>query len=79
MCTTKHTVTLQQCNNLTEGSAGNHYSKIYGLNYRTCLLDVPSFSLFDDGLPHDQMHDVFEGVVPEEAKLLLSSSRLLYI
>ena len=63
---------LQQCK-LIEGSAGDHYSKIYGLNYRTCLLDIPSFSLFDGELPHDLIHDVFEGVLPVEAKLLLSS------
>lgn len=49
-----------------------HYSTTYGINIRTCLLDVKFYSLFNGGLPHDVMHDVFEGVAPTEIKLLLS-------
>ena len=47
----------------------NHYSTAFGIN---CLsvLEVPGFSVIN-GLPHDIMHDLFEGVVPYEMKLLL--------
>ena len=65
---TKHH--LEHCN-LVEGRVGDHYSKVYGINYRSCLMDIPSFSLFDSRMPHDIMHDVFEGVVPVEVKLML--------
>ena len=34
------------------------------------LEDVPGFSVVA-GIPHDIMHDLFEGVVPFELKLLL--------
>ena len=55
-CVLRNTQSHLQQCKLIEGSAG----------------DVPSFSLFDGELPHDLMHDVFEGVLPVQAKLLLS-------
>ena len=61
---------LEQCA-LIESAAGHHYSKVYGINYRSCVIDIPSFSLFDCRMPHDMMHDIFEGVVPVEVKLML--------
>ena len=60
---------LEHCN-LVEGRAGDYYSKVYGINV-SCLMDIPSFSLFDSRMPHDIMHDVFEGMVPVEVKLML--------
>ena len=54
-----------------QGPASDHYSKIYGINRLSGLLDVQAFSLFDGKMPHDMMHDVFEGVVPVELKLML--------
>ena len=60
----------QQCRSLN-GPLHNHYSKTYGINRRSALLDISHFSLFDGGLPHDMMHDVLEGVVVRELSLLL--------
>ena len=58
---------FEQCE-LLSGTLCNHYS--YGINRRSILEDVPGFSVIN-GLPHDVMHDIFEGVVPYELKLLL--------
>jgi hypothetical protein len=54
-----------------DGPTGDHYSKTYGINKRSSLIDVNHFDLFEGGLPHDVMHDVFEGIAPLEIKLLL--------
>ena len=59
-----------QCSQLN-GELHEHYSKTYGINRRSCLLDIPMFSMFGGGLPHDIMHDVLEGVVVREMSLLL--------
>lgn len=50
----------------------SHYSTTYGINTRTCLLDVKYYSLFDGGLPHNMMHDVLEGTASLEIKLLIA-------
>lgn len=60
----------EQCTQLV-GPAKNHFSKTYGINRRSALLDVTHFSLFEGGLPHDIMHDILEGIAPKEIKLLL--------
>ena len=60
----------QQCE-LLKSPAGSHYSKTYGINRRSSLMDIPYFSLFDGGLPHDFMHDVLEGVAQVEMALLI--------
>ena len=65
---------LHQCT-LIEGAEtplSTHYSTTYGINCRTCLLDVKYFTIFNGGLPHDMMHDVMEGVASTEIRLLLS-------
>ena len=56
---------------LVEGPLGSHFSTTYGINHRSCLLDIKDFSMFGGGLPHDTMHDILEGVAPLEIKLLL--------
>lgn len=56
---------------LLEGSLKDHFSKVYGINGRSCLLDITHFSMFGGGLPHDAMHDILEGIAPLEIKLLL--------
>ena len=61
---------LKHCE-LLDGPNGAHHSTTYGINARSCLLDVKYFSLFGGGLPHDCMHDVLEGVGPKEIRLLL--------
>ena len=45
-----------------------HYSKIYGINRRSILLDIPHFN---GGLACDIMHDILEGVAPLEMSLIL--------
>ena len=60
----------QQCKQLV-GPTKSHYSKTYGINRRSALLDVVHFCMFDGGLPHDMMHDILEGVASREVKLLL--------
>ncbi len=42
----------------------------YGINRRSILEDIPNFSVVRN-IPHDIMHDLFEGVIPCEMKLLL--------
>lgn len=59
-----------QCDQLTGPTAG-HYSKTYGINRKSALLDAFHFPCFDGGLPHDCMHDLLEGVASMEIKLVL--------
>ena len=59
-----------QCSHLN-GPLRDHYSKTYGINRRSSLLDIPLYSMFGGGLPHDIMHDVLEGVLVREMTLLL--------
>lgn len=54
------------------GPAAAHFSKTYGINSRSALLDIKDFDIFRGGLAHDVMHDIFEGVAQLEVKLLLS-------
>ena len=35
-------------------------------------MNIKYFSLFNCGLPHDAMHDIFEGIAPLEIKKLIS-------
>lgn len=49
-----------------------HYSVSYRVVRRSILLDVNSYYMFEGGLPHDIMHDLYEGVVQYEIKLLLN-------
>lgn len=60
----------RQCDML-DGPTSSHYSKTYGINRRSSLLDIKFYSMFGGGLPHDAMHDILEGVAPLEVKLLL--------
>lgn len=47
------------------------YTILYGINRTSVLEEVPGFSVIN-GLPHDVMHDLFEGVVKYELSLFLS-------
>ena len=60
---------FEQCS-LLDGPLQNHFSTTYGINFLSILEEVPGFSVIS-GLPHDIMHDLYEGVVPFELKLLL--------
>ena len=55
---------------LLEGPLKSHFSTTYGVNFLSVLEEVPGFSVIN-GLPHDIMHDLYEGIVPFELKLLL--------
>ena len=61
---------MDQCK-LLDGPLRDHYSKLYGINRCSVLSEIPFYSMFSGGLPHDIMHDVFEGVAPVEMSLLL--------
>ena len=69
-CTLRTTEShFEQSCHLT-GPLHDHYSTNYGITRLSKLEEVPGYSVID-GLPHDIMHDLFEGVVPYELKLLL--------
>ena len=59
----------QHCSQLN-GLNRMNISIEYGINRQSSLDSLPNFSVVE-GLPHDIMHDLFEGVVPYELKLLL--------
>lgn len=61
---------FNQCALLT-GPLAAHHSTSYGINRLSILEEIPGFSV-TNGLPHDIMHDLFEGVVPCHMKLLLT-------
>lgn len=69
-CTLRTAESHYSQSQLLEGSLKAHYSTVYGINRLSILEDVPGFSVVH-GLHHDIMHDLFEGVVPYELKLLL--------
>ena len=60
---------FEQCSKL-DGPLCAHYSTTYGINRLSILEEVPGFSVVT-ALLHDIMHDLFEGIVPLEVKLLL--------
>ena len=60
---------IKQCA-LLVGPLKDHYSTTYGINRNSILNRIPNFSVVS-GLSHDIMHDLFEGVIPFELKLLL--------
>ena len=60
---------FEQCQ-LLVGPLAGHYSTNFGINQCSILEDVPGFSVVSC-MPHDIMHDLFEGVVQYEMKLLI--------
>ncbi len=54
---------------LLAGPLKSHFSTVYGVNRCSILEEVPGFSVIN-GLNHDIMHDLFEGVAQYEVKLL---------
>lgn len=51
-----------------------HYSKVYGVNRRSILCDLPSFNVTQQ-LPQDLMHVLFEGVSSSYERAFKVSSR----
>ena len=64
-----HDEHIKQCQLLT-GPLKDHYSTTYGVCRNSILNTLPNFSV-TSGLCNDVMHDLFEGVVPLELKLLI--------
>lgn len=58
-----------QCSQLN-GVNGHELSVEYGINRPSSLDTLPNFSVVEN-LPHDIMHDLLEGALPHELKLLL--------
>jgi len=63
---------LQHLQNIN-GPASSYYSKTYGINKKSALLQTQDFSLFNDGLPDDATHDIL-GVAFLEIKKSTSSA-----
>ena len=61
---------FEQCA-LLAGPLSEHHSTSYGITRLSILEEIPSFSV-TSGLPHDIMHDLYEGVVPYHLSLLLN-------
>ena len=59
----------QQCQSIS-GSNRHENSVKYGINRTSVLEEIPGFSVAT-GIPHDVMHDLFEGVVHYELMLFL--------
>lgn len=54
-----------------EGGEVENYSKETGINRRSALMDLQHFDLCSGALIPDIMHDVLEGALQHELKLLL--------
>ena len=63
---------------LLDGQLRSHFSTIYGINRRSILEDVPGFSVAT-ALPHDIMHDLFEGVAKKEFLLIVPLKVILQL
>jgi len=48
-----------------------HFSSLYGVNRRVALDSLKYFSVASGALVPDIMHDILEGVLPLETKLML--------
>ena len=55
-----------------------HYSLVYGVNRRALLDKLSYFSVTSGALVPDIMHDILEGVLPLQVKLMLKV-QLLYM
>lgn len=53
------------------GPLHDHFSTNFGISRRSILEDVPGFSVAT-GIPHDIMHDLFEGADPPELKFVIA-------
>ena len=53
-----------------------HYSLIYGVNRRALLDSLHYFSVASGALIPDIMHDILEGALPYEIKLMLKVHKI---
>ena len=61
---------LQQCEDL-ETSQYDYYSKEYGINIRSVFTQLKYYNFCNGSLLADVMHDILEGVLQVEVKLVL--------
>lgn len=64
-------VHADQCSQLN-GANSMAMSTEYGINRQSLLDDLPYFSVVNN-MPHDVMHDMLEGVIPYELKLVIQN------
>jgi hypothetical protein len=62
---------LKQLEELEESDNPTQTSKMYGVNSRSALLNLTHFDMCGGGMVPDIMHDILEGVLQLEMKLLL--------
>lgn len=63
---------MKHCEKIEEeGGRGDEYSVLYGVNRRSILMELKYFNVCDGGLLPDIMHDVLEGALVCEAKLIM--------
>ena len=56
---------------MEQGGRGDEHSVLYGINRRSILLELKYFDICGGGLIPDIMHDILEGAVAYEAKLIM--------
>ena len=56
-----------------------HFSLVYGVNRRSILNSLTYFSVASGALIPDIMHDVLEGALPLELKLMLKVSVSMHV
>ena len=64
-------VHLQHCA-MVEGDTTGRLSVEYGVNSRSCLLELDTFDICSGALLPDVMHDILEGSLQHVIQLLLS-------
>lgn len=63
---------MKQCDKVEEdGGRKDEYSVLYGINRRSILTELKYFDICNGGLLPDVMHDVLEGALVYEAKLIM--------
>ena len=63
---------MHHCESLEDDPANyEENSKEFGVNYRSKLLELKYFDICGGGLVADVMHDLLEGTLQYEAKLVL--------
>lgn len=56
-----------------------HYSLVYGINHRALLSTLSFFDVASGSLVPDIMHDVLEGTLPLEVKVMLQVLIYMYM
>ena len=62
---------MEQCDLLESDDSEEDYSVEFGINHRSSLMNLEYFDLCSGCLVPDILHDVLEGALQYEAKLLL--------